>query len=67
MCTVCQRQLAYQVCAKDQAQVPVMWLLQDAQGQNLCQYREFEPSEIADSEDDDTAWHAQKKGCCMIM
>lgn len=41
--------------------------LQDAQGQNLCQYREFEPSDMADSDDDDTTWHAQKKGCCMIM
>ncbi|KAL3160138.1 hypothetical protein ABBQ32_010909 [Trebouxia sp. C0010 RCD-2024] len=43
----------------------VSW--QDAQGQNLCQYREFEPSDMADSDDDDTTWHAQKKGCCMIM
>lgn len=43
----------------------VSW--QDAQGQNLCQYREFEPSEAGDSDNDDTDWHTQKKGCCMIM
>ena len=41
--------------------------LQDAQGQNLCHYREFEPSEAGDSDNDDTDWHAQKKGCCTIM
>lgn len=41
--------------------------LQDAQGENLCQYREFEPSDVADSDDDDTTWHAQKKGCCVVM
>ncbi|DBA74932.1 TPA: hypothetical protein ACH3X2_009260 [Trebouxia sp. C0005] len=43
----------------------VSW--QDAQGQNLCQYREFEPSEAGDSDNDDTDWHTQKKGCCIIM
>lgn len=43
----------------------VSW--QDAQGENLCQYREFEPSDVADSDDDDTTWHAQKKGCCVVM
>ncbi|KAL0051713.1 hypothetical protein WJX82_000908 [Trebouxia sp. C0006] len=43
----------------------VSW--QDAQGQNLCHYREFEPSEAGDSDNDDTDWHAQKKGCCTIM
>ncbi|KAL0038521.1 hypothetical protein WJX77_009245 [Trebouxia sp. C0004] len=43
----------------------VSW--QDAQGENLCQYREFEPSEAGDSDNDDTDWHTQKKGCCTIM
>ena len=40
---------------------------QDAQGENLCQYREFEPSDVVDSDTDDADWQAQKKGCCAVM
>lgn len=42
-------------------------MLQDAQGHDLCQYREFDPSEQDESEGDEEQWHSQKKGCCTIM
>ena len=41
--------------------------VQDAQGNDLCQYREFDPSEQGDTDEDEEQWHSQKKGCCAIM
>lgn len=42
-------------------------LMQDAQGNDLCQYREFDPSDQGDSDEEEEQWHSQKKGCCVIM
>lgn len=63
---MCQNVSCHSHCVET-AYVWVLLVLQDAQGQNLCQYREFEPSEAGDSDADDSDWHAQKKGCCTIM
>ena len=41
--------------------------VQDAQGESLCQYKEFEASDAGDSDETESDWHAQKKGCCVIM
>lgn len=43
----------------------VSW--KDAQGEDLCHYRDFEPSDASDSDSDETDWQTQKKGCCILM
>ena len=49
-------------------QLPINYFsLQDAEGNNLCQYREFEPSAQGDTDEEEEQWHGQKKGCCIIM